>query len=58
MAIERGDAVYTASIEDPALRSRIDDGESFQKGDALRCRIRVVETQRGDRSTLSEPLCA
>ena len=43
-----GDVVFTASIEDPAFRRRIDDGEAFQKGDALRCRMRVVQTQRGD----------
>lgn len=42
-----GDAIFTASIEDPAFRRRIDDGEAFQKGDALECRMRVVQSQRG-----------
>lgn len=44
--LSEGDTVFTASIEDPAFRARIDSGESFRKGDMLRCRMRVVQTQR------------
>jgi hypothetical protein len=47
-----GDAVFTASIEDPSFRRRIDDGEPFRKGDALHVRMRVVQTWRGDPQTL------
>jgi hypothetical protein len=45
---EGDSAVFTASIEDASFRKRIDDGEAFQKGDTLRCKMRVVQTQRGD----------
>jgi hypothetical protein len=49
--LSEGDTVFTASIDDPAFRSRIDKGEeSFSKGDMLRVRMRVVQTQRPDGS--------
>jgi hypothetical protein len=48
--LSEGDAaVFTASIEDPVFRARIDNGEPFRKGDMLRVRMRSVQTQRGDK---------
>jgi hypothetical protein len=44
-----GDATFTASIEDPEFRARIDAGEPFRKGDMLRVQMRVVQTQRGNK---------
>jgi hypothetical protein len=41
-----GDNVFTASLEDPVFRARIDAGEAFRKGDMLRVRMRVVQTER------------
>jgi hypothetical protein len=45
-----GDRIFTASLEDPAFRARIEDGEAFRQGDMLRVRMRVVQTER--RNTL------
>jgi hypothetical protein len=44
-----GDTNFTASIEDPDFRARIDAGEPFRKGDMLRVQMRVVQTQRGNK---------
>lgn len=44
-----GDSTFTAAIEDTNFRRRIDAGEAFRKGDMLRVKLRVVQTQRGNK---------
>lgn len=44
-----GERTFYAMIEDQAFLDRVEKGlESFRKGDFLRCRIRVVQSQRRD----------
>lgn len=44
-----GDNTITASLDDPVFRARIATGEAFRQGDMLRVRMRVVQTQRGNK---------
>jgi hypothetical protein len=44
-----GDNIFTASMDDPAFRARIDAGEAFRKGDMMRVRMRTVQTRRGEK---------
>lgn len=44
-----GDITFTATIDDPAFRARIDAGEAFRKEDMLRARMRVVQSQLGNK---------
>lgn len=44
-----GEHTFYAAIEDEGFLERINDGiEVFRKGDMLRCRMRVVQTERAD----------
>ena len=43
-----GDDTFYAAIEDPEFLRRVDLGEAFRKGDMLRCRMRLVQSRRGD----------
>lgn len=43
-----GDNTFYAAIQDEGFLERVEHGiESFRKGDMLRCRMRIVQTQRG-----------
>jgi hypothetical protein len=42
-----GEASFNATIEDDSFVARVDSGfEAFRKGDVLRCRVRIVQSQR------------
>jgi len=44
-----GEQTFYATIEDEAFLRRVESGlESFRNGDFLECRIRTVQSQRGD----------
>lgn len=43
------DIPYTASIEDPAFRARIDAGEPFRKDDILKVQMHNVQTRQGNK---------
>jgi hypothetical protein len=44
-----GDHTFYAAIEDENFLQRVNDGiEVFRKGDMLRCRMRVVQSERAD----------
>lgn len=41
-----GAADFAAAIEDPAFIERVNAGEPFAAGDRLRCRIRIIQTEK------------
>jgi len=43
-----GDETFYAAVEDPLFLERVDQGEPFRKGDMLRCKMRLVQSSRGD----------
>ncbi len=44
-----GEHTFYAAIEDESFLERINDGvEMFRKGDMLRCRMRIVQSERAD----------
>jgi hypothetical protein len=43
-----GERRFSAPVEDPSFLSQVDAGESFSKGDKLRCDVRVIQTRRSD----------
>ena len=47
-----GDSTLTAQMDDKSYLQRVANGEiAFRKGDSLRCRVRVVQSQTGDKLT-------
>ncbi len=41
-----GTQPFSASVADQAFLDRVERGEAFRKGDILRCRVRITQTQR------------
>ena len=44
-----GDRTFYAALEDEAFLGEVNRGAPFRKGDMLRCRMRITQTQRGEK---------